>query len=84
MQIEERVVVKILTELLQPKIRVDGGDVEFERVDGDTIHLGAYADCATCSATSDCLRWWCEQEFSKALGYRCNVVIHKHPPYFTR
>jgi Fe-S cluster biogenesis protein NfuA len=78
----ETLIRELVAEELQPKVRVDGGDVEFERLDRDTIYLGAYADCATCPAAPDRLRWWCEKVFEQALGRRYAVVIVKHPPYY--
>jgi Fe-S cluster biogenesis protein NfuA len=83
-QLNAENVIALLTEHLQPKIRVDGGDVEFEKLEGDVIYLGAHADCATCPATAECLKWWCEGEFSRAFGIPCRVVITKHIPYFER
>lgn len=82
--LDENKVIDLLVREMQPKIRVDGGDVEFEKLAGDMIFLGAHANCATCPATADCLKWWCEQEFSRAFGTPCQVVIAKHLPYFER
>ena len=84
MKLEEKKVIELLTTHLLPKIRVDGGDVRFEKLEGDVIYLGAHADCATCPATAECLIWWCEREFSQAFGTPCTVVTTKHIPYFER
>ena len=84
MKFTEGNVLKLLTEHLQPKVRVDGGDIEFEGMEGNRIHIGAHADCASCPATAECLKWWCEKEFEKAFGRRCEVAIHKHLPYFKK
>jgi Fe-S cluster biogenesis protein NfuA len=83
-KLNEKNVIEHLTTHLQPKIRVDGGEVEFEKLNGTTIHLGAHAECATCPATAECLKWWCEQEFSRAFGGKVKVIIHKRVPYFER
>jgi len=82
MEFTEENVVRVFTKHIQPKVRVDGGDVAFEKLAGDTVHLGAHADCASCPAAGECLRWWCEQVFGKAFARPCPVVIHKHLPYF--
>lgn len=75
-------VQQVITTHLQPKIRVDGGDIEFERLDGNTIYLGAYAECATCPASPERLTWWLEQEFARHFGGQYTVVITNHVPYF--
>ena len=84
MKLTEQNVIKFLITELQPKIRVDGGDVEFEKLDDATIHLGAHAECATCPAATECLKWWCEQEFSQAFEKNITVTIHNRIPYFER
>lgn len=84
MELDEKSVIELLTDHLQPKIRVDGGDARFEKQEGDVIYLGAHAECATCPAATECLKWWCEQEFRKAFGTACTVVINKHVPYYER
>jgi Fe-S cluster biogenesis protein NfuA len=84
MKLTEQNVIQFLLTEMQPKIRVDGGDVAFERLDGTTIHLGAHAECAICPATAECLKWWCEQEFSEAFGQAVTVAVHLHVPYFER
>jgi Fe-S cluster biogenesis protein NfuA len=79
--IEERI-RNIIYEHLQPKVRVDGGDIEFEKLDGTTIYLGAHAECATCPASPERLQWWCEQEFKKVLDPPYSVIITNRIPYF--
>lgn len=78
----ERRIRQIISEHLQPKVRVDGGDIEFEKIAGDTIYLGAHAECATCLASPERLQWWCEKEFETFLGHKYTVVITNHIPYF--
>ena len=80
----ESKVIDLLDREILPKIRVDGGDLEFEKLRGDVIFLAAHADCATCPATTECLKWWCEQEFNRAFGISCQVIITKRLPYFER
>lgn len=65
-----------------PKVRVDGGEIQLERLEGDTIYLGAFADCAVCPASSDCLRWWLEKEVKRVFGSACKIVIERHPNYW--
>jgi Fe-S cluster biogenesis protein NfuA len=81
--VEERI-RNIIQEHLQPKIRVDGGDIEFEKLDGTAIYLGAYAECATCPASPERLQWWCERELQKFLDTPHSVVIINRIPYFER
>lgn len=84
MELTEQNVLNLLISDLQPKIRVDGGEVVFEKLEGSTIYLGAHAECAICPATAVCLHWWIEQQFNKAFEEPCTVVITKHVPYFER
>lgn len=69
---------------LRPKVRNDGGDITFEGFEGDTVRLAARADCATCTATDVCLKWWIEREMARLAGQPLRVVIEKRAPYFTR
>jgi Fe-S cluster biogenesis protein NfuA len=82
MDSSENLIRNLVASELQPQVRVDGGDIEFERIDGNTIHLGVYADCATCPAIADRCRWWFEQVIEKSLGRKFAVVINKHVPYY--
>ncbi len=75
---------RFVEESLRPKVRVDGGDITFAGSEGDAVIIDAHADCATCPATSECLRWWLEKELSKHAGKRVSVVIRKQVPYFAR
>ncbi len=69
---------------LRPKVRNDGGDITFEALEGDEVRLAARADCATCSATDACLKWWIERELERFAGQPLRAVIEKRAPYFTR
>jgi Fe-S cluster biogenesis protein NfuA len=84
MQLTEKRIRNIICEHLQPKVRVDGGDIEFEKLDGTTIYLGAHAECATCPASPERLQWWCEQELKKFLDTPHAVIITNRIPYFER
>ncbi len=82
MELTEQTIEQILHEQLQPKVRVDGGDIEFERLDGDTVFLGAHAECAACPAAPERLQWWCQQEFDRLVELPCRVVVTTHKPYY--
>ncbi len=69
---------------VRPKVRNDGGDITFEALDGNTVRLAARADCATCTATDVCLKWWVGCELQRLTGQPLRVVIEKRVPYFTR
>lgn len=84
MNLTEDSIRNIIHAHLQPKIRVDGGDIEFEKLDGATIYLGAHAECATCPASPERLQWWCEQELAKFFDAPCSVMITNRMPYFER
>jgi len=83
MDLTEENIKEIVRTCLQPGVRVDGGDIEFEKLDADfVIHLGAHAECATCPASPDRLKWWVEQEFKKAFRRECQIIITNRIPYF--
>ena len=82
MKLTEDRIKNIIQQHLQPKVRVDGGDIEFEKLEGATIYLGAHAECATCPASPQRLQWWCEQELKKFLDTPYSVIITNRIPYF--
>ena len=84
MKLAEDRIKNIVHEQLQPKIRVDGGDIEFEKLEGNTIYLGAHAECAACPASPERLQWWCEKEVQKLLDPSYSVIITNRVPYFER
>jgi len=82
------VIKRFIETEIRPKVRNDGGDITFESLDESAdetvVRLAAHADCATCAATDQCLKWWIEQELARVTGKQVRVVIEKRPPYFTR
>lgn len=70
--------------ILRPRVRNDGGDITLAAITGDTIHIEAHADCATCPATDVCLKNWLQTELSQAAKQPVRIEITKHAPYFTR
>lgn len=75
---------RFLEREVQPKVRVDGGNILFERLTGTDVHLGAHAECSTCPAASGCMKDWLEREFHNAFGSDCRVVVHSRLPYYKR
>jgi Fe-S cluster biogenesis protein NfuA len=69
---------------VRPKTRVDGGDLRFAALEGDTVVLTAYADCATCPSVGDCLPAWIEKQLAARFGRPLRVRINREPPYFAR
>jgi Fe-S cluster biogenesis protein NfuA len=83
MELTEENIREVVRIRLQPGVRVDGGDIEFEKIDADNvIHLGAHAECATCPASPERLQWWVEEEFKKAFQLECRIRITNRIPYF--
>ena len=80
----EAAVREFIEGFVRPKVRVDGGDVRFTALEGDTVTLTAYADCATCPAASPCLEAWIAKELAARFGRRLQVKINREPPYFVR
>lgn len=46
MELTEHTGLNLLINDLQPNIRVEDGDVIFEKLENHTIYLGAHAECA--------------------------------------
>jgi len=82
MELNRAQVEAFIAREIQPKVRVDGGNVELEEIDGSVIHIGAHSECSTCSAMSDCMKGWLEAELREAFGDECRVMMHTRRPYY--
>lgn len=72
----------ILEKKIRPRVRLDGGEIEFEKIEGTTISFIAKNECATCPATTDGLKWWLGKELTKAFNQPVTISIRKEIPYF--
>lgn len=84
MELTEANVREFISSAIRPKVRVDGGDITFDRLDGQTVHLTAHADCAGCPATERCLSQWIKQQLASQFGLPLQVTIRRLLPYFSR
>lgn len=84
MPVTQADVRQFIEDFIRPKVRVDGGDIQFVALDADEVVLDAHADCAYCPAASECLKWWIEKELSARFGGTLRVRIHHQAPYFKR
>lgn len=75
---------RAVEERLRPKVRVDGGDITFARMEGQTVVIEAHADCATCPTTAECLAVWLKNELRKAVDPGLNVRIERRVAYYAR
>ncbi|MBT3381944.1 MAG: NifU family protein [Lentisphaerae bacterium] len=73
-----------ITQEIQPKVRVDGGNVELERIVGTDVHIGAHSECSTCSAMAGCMKGWLETRMKRVFGDECRVIMHSRRPYYKR
>ena len=65
---------------IQGRIRQDGGDIRFDRMEGDTVWVAMSAACATCPAGRRTVKHFVEprlrRRFSAKLTVRARLVKH--------
>jgi len=70
--IEERVLA-VLTDL-SPLLRVDGGGVEFDRIEGDTLYIRLTGACIGCPGADITLKYGLESAVRGAIPEIRRVV----------
>ena len=70
--IEERVQA-VLTDL-SPMLRVDGGGVEFDRIEGDTLYIRLTGACIGCPGADITLKYGIESAVTGAIPEIRRVV----------
>ena len=63
----------VLAELM-PLLKVDGGGVEIDRIDGDTLHLRLTGACIGCPGADITLRYGIESAVTSAIPEIRRVV----------
>jgi len=63
----------VLTEVM-PLLKVDGGGVEFERIEGDTLYLRLTGNCVGCPGADITLRYGIESAVTSAIPEIKHVV----------
>ena len=63
----------VLAELM-PLLRVDGGGVEFERIEGDTLYLRLTGACVGCPGADITLRYGIESAVTSAIPEIRHVI----------
>jgi len=63
----------VLAELM-PLLKVDGGGVEIDRIDGDTLHLRLTGACIGCPGADITLRYGIESAITSAIPEIRRVV----------
>ena len=74
----------IIERYIRPRTRVDGGNLTFEKLEGDTLVIGAYGDCATCTCGEKELTEWVGREIARRMGFEPKVRLVRHAPYYAR
>ena len=64
-----------------PRIEGDGGFVEIDGVDADTIRLTCRGECAKCSMLDRSVDWIAEMLLHDT-GLNANIEYKRHPPYW--
>lgn len=69
---------------IQGRIREDGGDIRFDRLEGDTVHVVMTAACAACPARKRTIRHFVEpalrRKFSRKLSVQASYRKHYYMP----
>lgn len=73
---------RIVDEELRPSVNVDGGDISFERLDDDAVHIVAGAECAGCPRCGDDFAWWIANEIERRVGARYTIKLRQVRPYY--
>ena len=63
----------VLTEVM-PLLKVDGGGVVFDRIDGDTLYLRLTGNCVGCPGADITLRYGIESAVTSAIPEIKHVV----------
>ena len=66
---------------LAPRIRGDGGWVEFVSLEGDRLTLVFRGECSKCLILDRCCRW-IEQKIRTGLGQEVQVCPVRKKPFF--
>ena len=67
--------------VLRPLLQGDGGELEIDRVEGDTVFVTLRGECSKCDVADRCLKW-CEQKILTDRGERVTFVATRKKPYF--
>ncbi len=71
-----------IDEYLRPKARVDGGDMLFESFDGETLVIGAHAECSDCICCHERMTEWLTAQIEKEFGQKVVIRFNRYVPYF--
>ena len=63
----------VLAEIM-PMLKVDGGGVEIDRIDGETLHLRLLGNCIGCPGADITLRYGIESAITSAIPEIRRVV----------
>jgi Fe-S cluster biogenesis protein NfuA len=77
----EAIAAFIKSEIL-PKIREDGGDIGFDRLEGGVVHLYMGAACATCPSRERTARHYVQVLLRRRFGDELRVQVRVQKPYF--
>ena len=72
---------EFVEEVLGPRIRGDGGWVEYVSLEDGKLTLIFRGECSKCLILDRCLRW-IEQQIREKLGQEVTVVPVRKKPFF--
>lgn len=79
--IDNRIMEKYVSQILAPRIKGDGGWVEFISYEEGILTLGFRGECSKCLILHRCTAW-IESEIKKNLGVSVTVEPKRLKPYF--
>jgi Fe-S cluster biogenesis protein NfuA len=77
-------IANFLVTRVRPKVRVDGGEMQFEKFEDGTVSIGVYNECAKCPASDKGLKWWIERQLRREFGKELTVNVTRHLRYFQK
>ena len=67
-----------LRERVAPRVRADGGWLDYAGEEGRTLRLTAKGECARCAALDRCLKWVADGA-EKQTGVRPELSVTREP-----
>lgn len=83
MELTAENVEKYINMHIRPRVRVDGGEILFKRLEGSTVYVESHNQCASCPATCEGFQWWVEKMLSRQFSTKINLSIKRVIPYFS-
>lgn len=72
---------KYINDVIRPKIQGDGGEVEFNSLEGEKLTLIFRGECSKCLILDRCVNW-IEEEIKKDRDETVKITAIRKKPFF--